>query len=203
MKIETNEENAIKIYKDNKLLKIFHAGNDELYFDIFGGGFEIIENEVTSSFEIEESEEVYPYFKNLIKIIKEAQVFVPSEIEMELIDDAFEFYELAESYKQDNDRLKDSNQYNKLVKGDTIEIYSDSVYDERANRMTIKEIDGKIRLDFFDNPADYVDGFGIIISHDGSKYSPFDLCFSRFFNKMYSDFKQEKKEKKLGTIENK
>lgn len=201
MRIETNEKNVIKIYKDNKLLKIFI--NDDFYFDIFGGGFEIIENEVTSSFEIEESDEIFPYFKQLIKIIKEAQVFVPSEIEMELIDDAFEFYELAESYKEDNARLKDSNQYNKLVKGDIIEIYSDSIYDERANRMTIKETDGKIRLDFFDNPDDYVDGFGVRISHDGSKYSPFDLCFSRFFQKMYSDLKQENKEKKIGKIENK
>jgi len=69
--------------------------------------------------------------------------------------------------------------------------------------MTIKEYDGKIRLDFFDNPDDYIEGFGIRICNSGSKYMPFNICFMRFFSTL-SEYlissKEENIQKKIGTI---
>lgn len=192
----------IFIRKDNKTLKIFYGGNGDLYFDIFGN-FEECENGYTTYFELDKNDEVYPHFKELIEIIKEAKVFIPSETQIELIDDPFEFHELVEHYKMRNKELKGCHPHTELVKDDIIEVYSDSIYNEKANRITMKEIDGKIRFDFFDNPEDYIDGFGIEISNSGSKYMPFNICFMRFFNKLHEvlvSTKKENKEKKIGNI---
>ena len=194
----------IILIKDNKTLKIFYGGNGDLYFDIFGN-FEECESGYIACFEIDKEDKVYPYFERLIEAIREAKVFTPSETQMELIDDPYEIHELVEHYKMRNKKLKGIPPHTELVKEDGIELYSDSIYNEKANRMTIKEIDGKIRLDFFDNPQDYIDGFAVEISNSGSKYMPFNICFMNFFNKLHEDLttiKEDNKEKKIGTIKN-
>lgn len=199
MKIELRDNGCfpnvkdIFIRKDNKTLKIFYGGNGDLYFDVFES-YEECENGYTANFEIDKEDEIYPYFERLIEIIREAEVFTPSEAQMELIDDPYEFHELVEDYKMRNKELKGCYPHTELVKDGMIELYSDSIYNEKANRMTIKEIDGKIRLDFFDNPEDYIEGFGIRVCNSGSKYMPFNICFMRFFNKLNEDLTVSKEE---------
>ena len=193
----------IFVRKDNKTLKIFYGGNGDLYFDVFGD-FEEYENGYKTSFELTEDDQIYLYFKKLIQEIKDAEVFVPLEMEFELIDDPVEFHELIEYYKIRNNELKGCYPHSELVKDGIISFYSDSIYNEKANRLIISEIDGKIRLDFFDNPEDYTDGFAINISNSGSKYMPFNICFMRFFNKLHDDLisntLEENKEKKIKQV---
>ena len=183
----------ILIKKDNKNLKIFYGGNGDLYFDIYGEYTET-ENGYTTYFEIDKEDEVYPYFENLLQSIREAEVYTPSEVQIELIDDPYEIHELVEHYKKRNEELKGCYPHTELVKAGIMEFYSDSIYNEKANRMTMKEITGKIRLDFFDNPEDYIDGFGIRICNSGSKYMPFNICFMRFFNQLQTDLMKSKNE---------
>lgn len=208
MKIELRDNGCMQnvkdifIKKDTKTLKVFYGGNGDLYFDIFGD-FEECENGYRTYFELDECDQVYPYFKELIDEIKEAKVFMPSETQFELIDDPFEFHELVEHYKMKNKELKGKYPHTELVKDNIILVYSDSIYNENANFMTMKELDGKIRLDFYDNPEDYIDGFGIRINNSGSKYMPFNIIFMRFFNKLHDDLiktKEEAKEKKIVKI---
>lgn len=208
MKIELKDNGVfpnvkdIFIRKDNKTLKIFYGGNGDLYFDMFGN-YEIYENEYTTHFEIDKEDELYPYFERLIKAIKEAEVFTPSEAQIEQIDDPSEFNELVEYYKMKNKELKEYYPHTELVKDDVVELYSDSIYNEKANRMTMKDLDGKIRLDFYDNPEDYIEGFGIRICNSGSKYMPFNICFMRFFYELHeylTTTKEENIQKKIGTI---
>lgn len=208
MKIELRDNGVfpnvkdIFIRKDNKTLKLFYGGNGDLYFDIYGQ-YDETEEGYTTYFEIDKEDTVYPYFKSLLQSIREAEVYTPSEAQMELIDDPCEFHELVEHYKKQNKELKGCYPHTELVKDGMIEFYSDSIYNEKANRMTMKEIDGKIRFDFFDNPEDYIDGFGIRICNSGSKYMPFNICFMRFFNKLGEDLivvKNENFQKKMDTI---
>lgn len=176
--------------KDNKTLKIFYWGNGDLYFDIYGEYTEIKEGYTT-------------YFESLLQSIREADIFTPSEAQTELIDDLYEFHELVEHYKKRNEELKGCYPHTELVKDEIIEFYSDSIYNEKANRMTMKEIDGKIRLDFFDNPEDDIDGFGIRICNSGSKYMPFNIYFMRFFNKLHEDLTKTENnnfQKQIGTF---
>lgn len=176
--------------KDNKTLKIFYWGNGDLYFDIYGEYTEIAEGYTT-------------YFENLLQSIREAEVYISSEDQMELIDDLYEFHELVEHYKKRNEELKGCYPHTELVKDEMIEFYSDSIYNERANRMTMKEIEGKIRIDFFDNPEDDIEGFGIRICNSGSKYMPFNICFMRFFNKLHEDLTKTENnnfQKQIGTF---
>lgn len=199
MKIELRDNGVfpnlkdILIRKDNKTLKLFYGGNGDLYFDIYGEYTETEEG-YNAYFEIDKEDEVYPYFKRLIETIRDAVVFIPSETQTELLDDPYEFYEIIEYYKKKNEELKESYPHTELVKNGMIEFYSDSIYNEKANRMTMKEIDEKIRLDFFDNPEDDIDGFGIRICNSGSKYMPFNICFMRFFDKLHEDLTVAKNE---------
>lgn len=94
-----------------------------------------------------------------------------------------------------NQELKDKDANSCLVHDGNIELYSDAIYDERANLMIIKRTEEGIAFTFFDNPGDPAFGFGIRISNSGSKYEPFNLCFMKLFNELQKVV--EPNEKKL------
>lgn len=91
-----------------------------------------------------------------------------------------------------NERLKSSYAYNSLVQDSTIIWYSDNIYDEKANKLSIEKIDDEIILTFIENPDDPTFGFGIRICNSGSKYDPFNICFMNLFNQLQQLNKRDK-----------
>ncbi len=164
-----------------KLLKIFYGGNGDLYFDIFGSRYKDENGLNIGTFTIKQTEEIYPYFEQLINHIIDCKVFDISEIELALCDDDHVADEIAAVQKM-NEKLKEKEAYKKLVSNDAIVWYSDNIYDEKANVLRIEKEYEKIKLTFIDNPEDPAFGFGIRIDNSHSKYDPFHLCFMSLFN---------------------
>lgn len=179
--------------KDGKSLKIMYGANGDLYLDIYGERVINEDGMATASFEIEESDECYSIFLKLVSDIRNAQVFEADGVELELCSTEDERNELIEKNKNNNVILMGSSFYQKLVNGDQIIWYSDSIYDESANCLKIKVEDNKIFLQFIDNPSDPAFGFAIRVSNHGSKYDPFNLCFMR----LYNSFQELSRGKKL------
>lgn len=169
-----NKVKDILIRDENKLLKIFYGSNFDLYIDIFGE-HNIDENGYyNATFSINQSQEIYQYFENLIDSIIKCKVFDASDIELGICD----------TKEQINELLKNNGVYNRLVQDSAIIWYSDNIYDEKANKLKIEKEDDEIILTFTDNPDDPAFGFGIRICNSGSKYTPFNLCFMNLFNQL-------------------
>lgn len=95
------------------------------------------------------------------------------------------FNKLINDIMNDKDRNKD-----KLLEGKIVNWYSDDIYDEKANKLSIERIDTGIKLIFLDNPDDPNFGFGIRICNSGSKYDPLNIHFMN----MYNDFQMLSKQ---------
>lgn len=176
----------ILIRKDNGALKIFYGSNGDLYIDIYGSYNLDGNGNYTADFYIDKNEKGYEYFEILINNIINCNVLNVSEIELMLCSDQDQVKELLNSNKAYKEKLKSSDVYHRLVQDTTITWYSDNIYDDKANKMTIEKNNNKIKLTFTDNPEDPTFGFGIRISNSGSKYDPFNLCFMMLFNQLCS-----------------
>lgn len=202
MVVEFKENDSFDGVKDilirsgTKLLKIFYGANGDLYFDIFGDR-NIDENgQYTASFSIDRGSEFYQYFENFINSIIDCEIFDVSDVELGVCGCDDEVKNKLDFTKLMNDNLKSKKSYQKLVQNNTIIWYSDNIYDERANKLKIKQNSSDITLDFIDNPDDPLFGFGIRICNSGSKYEPFNICFMNLFNQLQT-LNKESKPKKL------
>lgn len=185
MKIEFKKNNNFKDINDifirdgKKLLKIFYGANGDLYFDIFGSHNKDEFGRYNAPFIINQTDDIYLYFENLINDIINCHVYDESDI------DLWDFLEENKNtIKVKNENLKSKNNYQRLVQNNAIIFFSDNIYDEKANQMKIEIVDKSIVFTFVDNPLDPTDGFGIRISNSGSKYEPFNICFMNFFNQL-------------------
>ena len=77
---------------------------------------------------------------NIIK----CNVFQVSDIELEMCNTQEQTTKLLNSSQLYNERLKSSYAYNSLVQDSTIIWYSDNIYDEKANKLSIEKIDDEI-----------------------------------------------------------
>lgn len=180
------EEIKDVLIRDGKqLLKIFYGSNFDLYIDIFGD-YSIDENDCYSAtFAIDHDQELYKYFESLVDNIINCNIFDAGNNEPEK----------CNTEEQMNESLKIKSVYNLLVQDSIITLYSDNIYDEKANKLRIEKKDNKIILTFIDNPDDPTFGFGIRICNSGSKYEPFNLCFMNLFNQLQALNKNENQKK--------
>lgn len=185
----------ILIKDGKKTLKIFYGANDDLYIDIFGEHNLDEYGNYTATFSINKSQEVYHYFESLIDNIIKCNVFEVSDTELEICNTQGQTNKLLNFSQLSNEILKSSYAYNSLVQDSTIIWYSDNIYDEKANKLSIEKNDNNIMLTFVDNPDDPTFGFGIRICNSGSKYDPFNICFMNLFNQLQALNKEEKQEK--------
>lgn len=100
----------------------------------------------------------------------------------------FLFNKLINDIINDQDRNKE-----KLVQGNIVNWYSDEIYDEKANKLSIERLNEGIKLTFLDNPDDPSFGFGIRICNSGSKYKPFNIHFMKMYNEFQTLSKQKEK----------
>jgi len=84
-----------------------------------------------------------------------------------------------------------------LLDGMEVKWYSDEIYDEKANVMTIRKENDKMVFSFFRNPDDHTFGFGVRICNSGSKYEPINLKYMDFYNSINNDIKQKDKQKQI------
>lgn len=187
-----SETKDILIKDGKKTLKIFYASNGDLYIDIFGQHSLDEYGNYTATFSINQRQEIYRYFEILLDNIIKCNVFQVSDIELEMCNTQEQTTKLLNSSQLYNERLKSSYAYNSLVQDSTIIWYSDNIYDEKANKVSIEKIDDEIILTFIDNPDDPTFGFGIRICNSGSKYDPFNICFMNLFNQLQQLNKRDK-----------
>ena len=81
-----------------------------------------------------------------------------------------------------------------LVDGIEVKWYSDEIYDEKANVMTIRKENDKIVFSFLRNPDDPTFGFGVRICNSGSKYEPINLKYMDFYNRINNNEKNKQKQ---------
>lgn len=179
-----SEIKDILIRDEKNLLKIFYGANGDLYIDIFGDHNTDENGYYIATFSISQNEEIYYYFESLIDNIINCKVLDVSDIELELCSTKEQMNELLNSSQLDNETLKNSDVYNKLVQDSVIVWYSDNIYEEKANKIRIEKKNDKIILTFTDNPDDPTFGFGIRICNSGSRYDPFNVCFMNLFNQL-------------------
>ncbi len=172
----------ILIRDEKKLLKIFYGDNGDLYFDIFGTRSIDDNGFCTVAFIINQNEEIYPYFNQLINNVKDCKVFEICGNKSEISDWNDDVSYGLIDFKKENEKLKTGQKYKKLVHNGTIIWYSDNIYDEKANILRIERNVNGIKLVFIDNPDDPCFGFGIRICNSSSKYDPFNNCFMQLFN---------------------
>lgn len=180
---ENSTQNWIKdIYAktDGKTLTIFFGDTGDLYFNIFGEKKRNEQGFKTAAFHINIEDELYSYFETLINDVVTCNVY--DEFNDNLIYATLPSNAVKKNSL--NQRLRENNANQKLLHEGVIEIYSESIYDEAANLLRIKQKDGEIILEFIDNPNDPTHGFGIRISNHGSRYYPFNNCFMKLFNKL-------------------
>ena len=181
MKVQFRENDVFKnlkdifIIKETQALKIFYGGNGDLYFDVL---CTFNQNNKTTTFSISNNDVIYDYFNELYNNILYCNVFNNLEINKKLL------FEKANS---------------KLVKNGVINWYSDSNYDKKANLLKIEKINKEIILTFFDNPEDFVLGFGIRFCNSGSKYYPFNVCFMNLYNELQNLYDKNDNFKKILT----
>lgn len=112
-----NKVKDILIRDEKKLLKIFYGSNFDLYIDIFWD-HNIDENwYYNATFSINQSQEIYQYFENLMDNIIKCKVFDASDIKLEICD----------TKEQMNELLKNNSVYNRLVQDSAIIWYSDNI----------------------------------------------------------------------------
>lgn len=68
------------------------------------------------------------------------KIFSVSDIELELCNNEQEMQELLNHSKLNNEKLKQTDTYSKLVQDSSITWYSDNIYDEKANKMIIEKM---------------------------------------------------------------
>lgn len=194
MILEIKDNNIYKSLKDiyirenEKLLKIFYGGTGDLYFDIYGI-HRITQNGINSAtFCIDKNTALYPYFEELVNNIQNCNIYELNKLKLCEPDKEKERAELQE-------KLKNSSNYNRLVHHDSIQWYSDSIYDEKANLLKLEKNKQGILLTFIDNPEDPTFGFGIRICNSGSKYDPFNICFMNLFHQLQELVKSDRQEK--------
>lgn len=159
----------IDIENNNKKLKITYCNNANLNFSINGD----------TNFEINNYDEVYPYFKRLYDEISFGMAFSNNNIED---------FRKNESQKVSDNELNlnpvTKEYHQKLFHDDIIEWYSDDLTDEYANKLVIREEDEKIILEFYKNGNNLSDNINVSIYNSGSKYGPFSFCFLRMFQNL-------------------
>ena len=82
-----------------------------------------------ATFSINQNQEIYQYFENLIDNIIKCKIFNASDIELGICDTNEQLIELS----------KNSSVYNRLVQDSTIIWYSDNIYDEKANKLKMEK----------------------------------------------------------------
>lgn len=68
------------------------------------------------------------------------KIFSVSDIELELCNNEQEMQKLLNHSKLNNEKLKQTDTYSKLVQDSSITWYSDNIYDEKANKMIIEKM---------------------------------------------------------------
>lgn len=190
-----DEAKEILFKEGKKTLKIFYGSNGDLYIDIFGDHNIDKNGYYTATFSINQNQDTYQFFKNLIENIISCNVFNVSDIELELCHTESQIKKLLNARQVYNKELKNSSAYNKLVQDSIIIWCSDEIYDEKANKLQIENKNNQILLTFISNPDDPTFGFGIRICNSSSKYDPFNLCFMQLFNQLQAwnkTFEQKK-----------
>ena len=127
--------NDLFLRKDNKTLKIFYGDTGDIYFDIFGERKRNANGINFATFTISREDDVYSYFEELFNDILEYHVYYSGDI-------------IDEVDKSLNYELKKKNANSILVSNGTMELYSDSIYDEKANLLRISKVEESILLEF-------------------------------------------------------
>lgn len=173
----------IFIEKNGKILKIFFGGNGDLYFKLFEEySINELESKI-SNFCISQDDIIYSNFEKLTNDILNCNVFDLTDIEFKFCN--------YDNIKMFNKRLKNTNIYTSLVHNEIIEWVSDSICDEKANKLRIEKNEKEIFLTFINNPKDSIFDFGIRINNSRSKYAPFNICFMNLFNQLQEYSKSE------------
>ncbi len=163
----------IELKEKENTLKIFFAGNLDLYLMLSDG--EVIDNEnKTLSFDItKEDYEIFSIFESLYKEIINGEVF-----------DNDDFDEIENNYKF-------SDSYKKLVKENQITWISDNGPVEMEDRFVYYPLDeNTYHFDFIrnDKPTDFgfksPFGISVRIRNSGSNYDPFNCVLMRMFQKL-------------------
>lgn len=192
----------IYIQKDEKTIKIMFGGNGDLYIDIFGPKNTGPGGEIISIFKMNQDDEVYSYFEELIDNILNCRVYEINEMELEFCQTEEDKKNKIKYIEKINTELRINGNYSDLVRDNCITWYSDSIYNEKANSLRIKKENNDIILVFQDNLDDPTFGFGIRICNSGSKYQPFNVCFMKLFNQLNQNYKSQQQIENKELIKN-
>ena len=151
-----NDENYfdIALIKDDVRLNIVLSNSKDLLFEINGYGKRIDEGPYDGVMEytVTSEDSEYFYFENLINNINK------------------------KNKEEKNRRRNLVDEYN------TINWYSDDIYVELANLLSIKKEEETITLSFYHNKHNDLDfGIPVYISNNGSRYQPFNESFMKLY----------------------
>lgn len=173
---ESNKLYDYELIKDNNRVGICFAGNLDLYFYYY--------SKDNNSFIVDkENMTIYNLFDELYNQIKNCKIFEVSETEKELCYDEIELKKIENTKNRSNKALKYKQE--KLFIDDKIKwISDDSNFDEdNYNCMIISKEEEKYILNFIFNDKN-VYSRSIRISNSGSRYTPFNICFMKFYNNL-------------------
>lgn len=177
--------NDIYIKKDNKCLKIIYDEDGNFYLEASSDNKGLNNSFKCIDFEIDVDDTVYPYFKELITDIWQAEVYKLTKLEIDFCRYEEELNEKIEYNKKLNLGLKQTNAYQSLIKEDRIEIHSETTTEENANYLILRIVNGKILLTFINNPKNQDSDFGVKVYNSNSRYDPFNICFIRLFTNLH------------------
>ena len=156
---------------NNKTLKIFYAGNLDLYMTLSDGNIIDYEKDLNLYFDItKENYSVFELFDQAYNYILEGKPFA--------------------DYSHDDYNYKNTYQYQNLIDNNNIVWISDNGPRDVEDKLIISKYDDFYRLNFIrnDKPLDF--GFkspfciGIRFRNSGSFYAPFNCTFMNMYNKL-------------------
>lgn len=163
---------SISLMDNQKRFQIFYMGNGDLYWKFYDKET----RQSSGTFEItKENIKIYSLFDELYNSIKDGNVFKES-------DSDFMFDDFFDSCEDEDNNLKDTYAYKKLVHGDVITWGCDDFpHEDLTNYVNIYKKDDSYKIEFVINNTEYV---GIRFSNSGSFYKPFNCSFMDMYNEL-------------------
>ncbi len=162
---------------NNKTLKIFYAGNLDLYMTLSDGNIIDYEKDLNLYFDItKENYNVFELFDETYNYILEGKPFADYS------------YDEFDSFSNFN--YKNTYQYQNLINNNNIVWISDNGPRDCEDKLIINKYDDFYRLNFIrnDKPLDF--GFkspfciSVRFRNSGSFYAPFNCVFMNMYNKL-------------------
>lgn len=192
------EGKNIHFIEKNKILTITFMGNGDLYWIINNPDCKNNCKYSYDFFEItKENYQVYWAFEKLLTDIKDINIFAEEEINfpsyLETDEEKRQYMETLELNKK-NYRKFNKSYYNDLYdeEKNTVTWVSDEAELDFSNKVSIKKLDDRFVLEFFQPPQMDEDerenlslgAIGIRFRNSGSRYEPFNVIFMRMFQNL-------------------